>query len=352
MARRAPARARRASGPRICSGITEAIRNIGVAPGRIVDGNRTRGGPVFSAVIKVFPARVARRSPWHGPCSAAGRARTRPVAKRGDDRAAVWVPGDELDARHLDRRARPDRVRAAGDAADVEGSRRRAELPRVDRRGALRVAREHHRPPPGRQDVLVLRDRSSSSSSRRTGSASCPASARSVGATRPSTASSSTSRSSAAPTPISISRWRWRWCSSRAGSCWAIQEVGVGGMAKELFAPKGDTTGAAQGADDRGVLRGGLPGDHLDPVPPDLLSFRLYGNVFAGENMLETMAAMVPGLGLAAADPVLFHGTARGAGAGDGLHVADGRLHLVDLSPRREAGAVRTLNVCAGRFGA
>ena len=25
---------------------------------------------------------------------------------------------------------------------------------------------------------------------------------------------------------------------------WAIQEVGVGGMAKELFAPKGETTGA------------------------------------------------------------------------------------------------------------
>ena len=29
---------------------------------------------------------------------------------------------------------------------------------------------------------------------------------------------------------------------------------------------------------------------------PISLSFRLYGNVFAGENMLETMATMVPGL--------------------------------------------------------
>jgi F-type H+-transporting ATPase subunit a len=30
---------------------------------------------------------------------------------------------------------------------------------------------------------------------------------------------------------------------------------------------------------------------------PVSLSFRLYGNTFAGENMLETMARLVPGLG-------------------------------------------------------
>jgi F-type H+-transporting ATPase subunit a len=30
---------------------------------------------------------------------------------------------------------------------------------------------------------------------------------------------------------------------------------------------------------------------------PISLSFRLYGNIFAGENMLETMARLVPGFG-------------------------------------------------------
>ncbi len=117
---------------------------------------------------------------------------------------------------------------------------------------------------------------------------------------------------------------------------WAIQEVGVGGMAKELFAPKGETTGALKVLMIVVFFAAGCLEIISILFRPISLSFRLYGNVFAGENMLETMAAMVPGLGLAAADPVLFHGTARGAGAGDGLHVADGRLHLVDLSPRRE----------------
>ena len=44
---------------------------------------------------------------------------------------------------------------------------------------------------------------------------------------------------------------------------------------------------------------------------PVSLSFRLYGNVFAGENMLETMARR-PGHRLAGADPVLFPGIAGG----------------------------------------
>ena len=54
--------------------------------------------------------------------------------------------------------------------------------------------------------------------------------------------------------------------------------------------PKGDTTGRVEGADDRGVLCGRV----LEVVSilfrPVSLSFRLYGNIFAGENMLESMA--------------------------------------------------------------
>jgi F-type H+-transporting ATPase subunit a len=39
---------------------------------------------------------------------------------------------------------------------------------------------------------------------------------------------------------------------------------------------------------------------------PVSLSFRLYGNTFAGENMLETMAHMVPGLGWLLPVPFYF----------------------------------------------
>ena len=39
---------------------------------------------------------------------------------------------------------------------------------------------------------------------------------------------------------------------------------------------------------------------------PVSLSFRLYGNIFAGENMLETMSRLVPGLGWLLPIPFYF----------------------------------------------
>jgi F-type H+-transporting ATPase subunit a len=39
---------------------------------------------------------------------------------------------------------------------------------------------------------------------------------------------------------------------------------------------------------------------------PVSLSFRLYGNIFAGENMLETMARLVPGFGWLLPIPFYF----------------------------------------------
>ena len=39
---------------------------------------------------------------------------------------------------------------------------------------------------------------------------------------------------------------------------------------------------------------------------PVSLSFRLYGNTFAGENMLETMSRLVPGLGWLLPIPFYF----------------------------------------------
>jgi F-type H+-transporting ATPase subunit a len=87
---------------------------------------------------------------------------------------------------------------------------------------------------------------------------------------------------------------------------WAIQEVGVGGMAKELFAPKGDTTGALKVLMIAVFFAAGLLEIISILFRPISLSFRLYGNVFAGENMLETMAGMVPGLGWLLPIPFYF----------------------------------------------
>jgi len=87
---------------------------------------------------------------------------------------------------------------------------------------------------------------------------------------------------------------------------WAIQEVGVGGMAKELFAPKGETTGALKVLMVFVFFAAGLLEIISILFRPISLSFRLYGNVFAGENMLETMAAMVPGLGWLLPIPFYF----------------------------------------------
>ena len=63
---------------------------------------------------------------------------------------------------------------------------------------------------------------------------------------------------------------------------------------------------------------------------PISLSFRLYGNVYAGENMLESMAHHGAGALLADPDPVLLYGTPGGHRAGAGLHVVDRCLYAVD----------------------
>jgi len=75
---------------------------------------------------------------------------------------------------------------------------------------------------------------------------------------------------------------------------WALRENGPGGFAKELFAPKGDSTGLMRAL----MLVPFFASGCLEMVSilfrPVSLSFRLYGNVFAGENMLEAMASVAP----------------------------------------------------------
>jgi len=87
---------------------------------------------------------------------------------------------------------------------------------------------------------------------------------------------------------------------------WALQEIGPLGFLKELFAPKGDTAGLLKVLMVVVFFAAGC----LEVVSilfrPVSLSFRLYGNIFAGENMLETMAKLVPSLGWLLPIPFYF----------------------------------------------
>jgi F-type H+-transporting ATPase subunit a len=87
---------------------------------------------------------------------------------------------------------------------------------------------------------------------------------------------------------------------------WALQENGPFGFFKELFAPKGETSGLLKVLMVVVFFAVGC----LEVVSilfrPVSLSFRLYGNIFAGENMLDTMSRMVPGLGWLLPVPFYF----------------------------------------------
>lgn len=77
---------------------------------------------------------------------------------------------------------------------------------------------------------------------------------------------------------------------------WAIQANGVGGFIMHLFGPKGETSGLLKLLM---IVVFFLVG-WLEIVSilfrPISLSFRLYGNIYAGENMLESMSNLVPSL--------------------------------------------------------
>jgi len=87
---------------------------------------------------------------------------------------------------------------------------------------------------------------------------------------------------------------------------WAIQAQGFGGFLKHLFAPKGETTGILK------VLMAMIffMVGWLEVISilfrPVSLSFRLFGNIYAGESILEAMAHMVP-MWLAWLPPIPFY---------------------------------------------
>ena len=86
---------------------------------------------------------------------------------------------------------------------------------------------------------------------------------------------------------------------------WGVREAGVAGFFKELFAPKGSSTGWLRGLMVVVFFAAGC----LELVSilfrPVSLSFRLYGNIFAGETMLETMGS-VPYFGWLVQVPFYF----------------------------------------------
>ena len=71
---------------------------------------------------------------------------------------------------------------------------------------------------------------------------------------------------------------------------WGLQALGPMGFFKEMFAPKGATTGALKVLMVVVFFAAGLLEVISILFRPVSLSFRLYGNIFAGETMLETMA--------------------------------------------------------------
>lgn len=73
---------------------------------------------------------------------------------------------------------------------------------------------------------------------------------------------------------------------------WAIQANGPGGFIMHLFGPKGDTTGALKVLMVVVFIVVGVLEVVSIAFRPVSLSFRLYGNIFAGENMLEAMDTM------------------------------------------------------------
>jgi len=87
---------------------------------------------------------------------------------------------------------------------------------------------------------------------------------------------------------------------------WALREVGPLGFLLHLFAPKGETSGMLKVLMVVVFFAVGCLEVFSILFRPVSLSFRLYGNIFAGENMLEAMSRLIPGLGWLLPIPFYF----------------------------------------------
>ena len=75
---------------------------------------------------------------------------------------------------------------------------------------------------------------------------------------------------------------------------WSLAENGIGGFLGHIFAPKGEFKGIMMCGMCVVFFMVGLIEVFSIALRPIALSFRLYGNVYAGENMLESIMALVP----------------------------------------------------------
>ena len=77
---------------------------------------------------------------------------------------------------------------------------------------------------------------------------------------------------------------------------WALQANGVGGVLLHIFGPKGESKGFMKLVMILIFFLVGLLEIVSILFRPISLSFRLFGNIYAGENMLEAMSNLVPSL--------------------------------------------------------
>ncbi len=87
---------------------------------------------------------------------------------------------------------------------------------------------------------------------------------------------------------------------------WAIQENGIKGFLAHIFAPKGGGKGAMAVVMIIVFFVVGVLEVVSIGIRPLALTFRLFGNIYAGEQALEALLAMVPGF-LKFAPPLLFY---------------------------------------------
>jgi len=88
--------------------------------------------------------------------------------------------------------------------------------------------------------------------------------------------------------------------------CWALQEIGPIGFLEHTFGPKGETSGPLKLLMVVVFFAVGCLEVISILFRPVSLSFRLYGNMFAGEKMLEAMSNLVPSLGWLLPIPFYF----------------------------------------------
>src|SRR6185503_10050475 len=232
---------------------------------------------------------------------------------------------------------RLDRVRTAGHSADASSADRRAELSGVARRKPLQLPRRHPRPPPGDQNLLVLRDRVhlhplgelDRARARLRIDRVGPRHAGRLRARTAAAARGQRRREYDAGDGARVLRLLDRLGPSRAGAGW-IREGAVRAKGRELRCIAGAAGG---GVPRRRPARGGL--DSLSSGVAQLPTVRQ--RVRGREHARDSRGDSSDRVGRA--DPLLLSGTAGGPRTGARLHPADGGLHAAHLpAPRRTPG--------------